>query len=101
MHVYPRTTKCRPTAPTALALIPVHDLSLGDADHRQQGFLAQELYKYYPDAVVVGGDNVFLDPWLVDYGRVTPASCQGHARREPQTRRSGDRAIEQRSTAGL
>ena len=41
-------------------------------DHRQQGFIAQELYKYYPDAVVVGGDNVFLDPWLVDYGRLTP-----------------------------
>jgi hypothetical protein len=56
-----------------LARIPILDFNLiGDPEHRQQGFIAQELYKYYPDAVVVGGDNQFLNPWLVDYGRITP-----------------------------
>jgi hypothetical protein len=56
-----------------LARIPILDFNLiGDPDHRQQGFIAQELYKYYPDAVRVGGDNAFQNPWLVDYGRITP-----------------------------
>jgi hypothetical protein len=56
-----------------LTRIPILDFNLiGDPEHRQQGFIAQELYKYYPDAVVVGGENQFQNPWLVDYGRITP-----------------------------
>ena len=56
-----------------LQRIPVKDFNLiGYADHRQQGFIAQELYQYYPEAVTVGGENAFQSPWLVDYGRLTP-----------------------------
>lgn len=56
-----------------LRRIPVYDFNLiGEADRRQQGFIAQELYQYYPEAVTVGGENAFQSPWLVDYGRLTP-----------------------------
>ena len=42
-----------------------------------QGFIAQELYKYYPEAVSAHGDGITpLDAnapvWSVDYGRLTP-----------------------------
>ncbi|WP_147253056.1 tail fiber domain-containing protein [Thalassospira profundimaris] len=37
-----------------------------------QGFIAQELYKVYPEAVTVGGKEPNKDPWSVDYGRLTP-----------------------------
>ena len=36
------------------------------------GFIAQDLYKIFPDAVTVGGENVTEKPWTVDYGKVTP-----------------------------
>ena len=39
---------------------------------RVQGFIAQELYKIYPEAVTVGGDDPNKKPWSVDYGRLTP-----------------------------
>ncbi len=36
------------------------------------GFLAQQLYEIYPDAVSVGGDDPKTNPWRVDYGSITP-----------------------------
>lgn len=39
---------------------------------RQTGFIAQELYKVFPQAVTVGGRNAKTDPWLVDYSKLTP-----------------------------
>jgi hypothetical protein len=39
---------------------------------RIQGYIAQELYKLYPQAVTVGGDDPKKSPWSVDYGRLTP-----------------------------
>lgn len=39
---------------------------------RQQGFIAQELYEVYPEAVSPGNDNSTKEPWSVDYGRLTP-----------------------------
>jgi len=40
---------------------------------RVQGFIAQQLYTVYPEAVVKGDDGaVVKDQWSVDYGRVTP-----------------------------
>ncbi len=38
----------------------------------QTGFLAQDLYEVYPEAVSVGGENAQENPWGVDYGKVTP-----------------------------
>ncbi len=63
---------------TALGLntliqIPVNDYNfIAEPDHTVQGFIAQDLYNYYPDAVKVGGANPNTDPWQVDYGRLTP-----------------------------
>jgi hypothetical protein len=38
----------------------------------QTGFIAQELYKIYPEAVTVGGKDPKENPWTVDYSKVTP-----------------------------
>lgn len=44
-----------------------------DANEQQMaGFLAQDLYEIYPDAVAVGGDDPKENPWGVDYGKLTP-----------------------------
>ncbi|MEZ4966531.1 MAG: tail fiber domain-containing protein [Saprospiraceae bacterium] len=38
----------------------------------ETGFIAQQLYEVYPGAVSKGGDDVQTDPWMVDYGKLTP-----------------------------
>ena len=43
-----------------------------DPTYEQTGFLAQQLNTIFPDAVHVGGDDESTDPWMVDYGRITP-----------------------------
>jgi hypothetical protein len=46
---------------------------ISDPDkNRVQGFIAQDLYKIYPEAVSVGGEDPKNKPWAVDYGRLTP-----------------------------
>jgi hypothetical protein len=54
--------------------IGVEDFNfIADPEQRPvQGFIAQDLYKVYPEAVSVGGDDPTKKPWSVDYGRVTP-----------------------------
>ncbi|GAB4039464.1 tail fiber domain-containing protein [Spirosoma jeollabukense] len=42
------------------------------AKKRTTGFLAQELYKIFPEAVTVGSEDVTQSPWVVDYSKVTP-----------------------------
>ena len=39
---------------------------------RETGFLAQDLYKIYPSAVTVGGNDATQNPWGIDYGKITP-----------------------------
>jgi hypothetical protein len=36
------------------------------------GLVAQELHTVMPEAVAVGGEDVNVNPWGVDYGRITP-----------------------------
>jgi hypothetical protein len=54
-----------------------------DPSHTQlTGFVAQELYKLFPGAVTVGGDEVDANgnltrPWSVDYGKLTPLLAKG------------------------
>ncbi len=43
-----------------------------DPDIAQTGFLAQQLYEHFPEAVSPGGNDPKEDPWMIDYGRVTP-----------------------------
>ncbi|MCP4597327.1 tail fiber domain-containing protein, partial [Neptuniibacter sp.] len=38
----------------------------------QTGFIAQQLYEHYPEAVSVGGDDLEANPWMVAYGKMTP-----------------------------
>lgn len=38
----------------------------------ETGFLAQQLYTIYPQAVKQGGDDAKANPWTIDYGKVTP-----------------------------
>jgi len=63
-----------------LMQIPVRDFDfIKDPTHaKNTGFIAQELYKVFPEAVTTNGDNGTVPlgaastPWSVDYGRVTP-----------------------------
>jgi len=61
-----------------LMRIPVNDFNfVSDPSKRMQGFIAQDLYNYYPEAVNVGGDDPAKNPWSVDYGRITPLLVKG------------------------
>jgi len=57
-----------------LARIRVRDYNYitDPAKQTQQGFIAQELYDIYPQAVTVGGEDPKTHPWQVDYGKLTP-----------------------------
>ncbi|MFA5998244.1 MAG: immunoglobulin-like domain-containing protein [Candidatus Paceibacterota bacterium] len=64
---------------STLMQISVDDFNfVKDPNTRVQGFIAQDLYNIYPEAVSINGDDgtVPLDPssipWQVDYGRITP-----------------------------
>ncbi|MCB0573984.1 MAG: tail fiber domain-containing protein, partial [Saprospiraceae bacterium] len=64
--------------PTAYSLDDLLKIEVQDYEFRtepgrkQTGFIAQDLYKVYPAAVSKGGDDVVTDPWMVDYGKLTP-----------------------------
>lgn len=53
---------------------------------RTQGFIAQELYEIYPEAVTIGGDddNYEKNPWSVEYGRLTPLLIQASQDQQKQ-----------------
>jgi hypothetical protein len=36
------------------------------------GFIAQDLYKVFPQAVIPGGDDPRTNPWMIDYSKLTP-----------------------------
>jgi len=53
--------------------IQVNDFNFKSTPGRNEtGFIAQQLYTVLPEVVRVGGLNPATDPWMVDYGRVTP-----------------------------
>ncbi|MCB9332187.1 MAG: tail fiber domain-containing protein [Lewinellaceae bacterium] len=64
--------------PTAYSLADLLKIEVQDYEFRtepgrkQTGFIAQDLYKVYPAAVSKGGEDVVTDPWMVDYGKLTP-----------------------------
>ena len=43
-----------------------------DPEKPQTGFIAQEVYEIFPNAVSVGGDDAKTDPWMMNYGNLTP-----------------------------
>src|ERR1700757_1787001 len=64
--------------PTAMGLDDLMRIQVSDFNFKSKpgrtetGFIAQQLYTVLPDAVTVGGANPVVEPWTVDYGRVTP-----------------------------
>ena len=65
----------RPTAKglNDLMRIQVSDFNFKSRPGRNEtGFIAQQLYTVLPEVVTQGGTNPATDPWMVDYGRVTP-----------------------------
>lgn len=57
--------------------IEVRDYNYIGQDAEQTGFLAQQLYEVFPEAVSVGGEDPKTRPWMVDYGRITPLLVKG------------------------
>ncbi len=43
----------------------------------ETGFIAQELYEIYPQAVHKGGDDAKTNPWMIDYSKLTPLLIKG------------------------
>jgi hypothetical protein len=54
----------------ALMSLKVSDYRMGET--HQQGLLAQQVAEHYPEAVFRGGDDPNMEPWMIDYGRLTP-----------------------------
>ena len=56
-----------------LMKIQVRDYNfIADKKTPNTGFIAQQLYEIFPDAVTVGDKDAKTNPWSVDYGKVTP-----------------------------
>jgi len=64
--------------PTQFSLSDLLQIEVKDYDFKSElgrtrtGFIAQQLYEHYPEAVTVGGEDEKTDPWGVDYGKLTP-----------------------------
>ncbi|MBC7413009.1 MAG: tail fiber domain-containing protein [Bacteroidia bacterium] len=43
----------------------------------QTGFIAQQLYTIYPEAVTKGGEDPKTHPWMIDYSKLTPLLIKG------------------------
>ncbi len=50
----------------------VYDYDFISGPSNQTGLIAQDLYKVYPSAVKVGGENVKENPWGIRYNMLTP-----------------------------
>lgn len=63
-----------------------------------QGFLAQDLYKIYPQAVSVGGDDPKTQPWQVDYSKIVPLLVKSvqDLSKENETLKKQNSALEKR-----
>lgn len=55
-----------------LEKIEVKKFNFKGDDKEYIGFIAQELHKVFPQAVIVGGDNPEKDPWKIDYLQIIP-----------------------------
>ena len=52
--------------------LQVRDFEWKKSGKENTGFIAQELYEKWEQPVKVGGEDVEVDPWSVDYGKLTP-----------------------------
>ena len=64
--------------PTAYGLSDLMKIEVRDYNYKGEegitrtGFIAQQLFEHYPEPVSKGGEDAKTDPWMVDYGQVTP-----------------------------
>jgi len=52
--------------------LQVRDYEWKKSGKQETGFIAQELHDKWAQPVKVGGEDVEVDPWSVDYGKLTP-----------------------------
>ncbi len=52
--------------------LQVRDYEWKKSGKQETGFIAQELHDKWEQPVKVGGEDVEVDPWSVDYGKLTP-----------------------------
>jgi hypothetical protein len=55
-----------------LMQVKVRDFTWKADGSHAHGLVAQEVARVYPQAVHEGGDDPDLEPWMIDYGRLTP-----------------------------
>ena len=64
--------------PTSMGLNELMQLEVkdyvykADMDKPQTGFIAQQVNEIFPNAVSVGGDSEKTDPWMMNYGKLSP-----------------------------
>ncbi len=65
--------------PTSFSIADLQKIQIKDFNyksdkgtHPQTGVLAQQLYQVIPGVVRVGGADASINPWQVDYGKLTP-----------------------------
>jgi hypothetical protein len=75
-----------------LLQIHVHEYTFKGGDTRQEhGLIAQEIATIYPMAAVRGGDDPNLQPWMLDYGRLTPLLIKSIQQQQAQIEKLEDR----------
>jgi hypothetical protein len=60
-----------------LMQVKVRDFTWKADGSHAHGLVAQEVAKVYPQAVHEGGKDPNLEPWMIDYGRLTPLLIKG------------------------
>ena len=58
------------------AMSPHEYERLSNPGVKEYGFVAQELYKVFPQAVSPGGEDPKSAPWCIDYGKLTGVLCK-------------------------
>jgi len=56
----------------ALMALKVSEFRMQGDERATHGLVAQDVAAVYPEAVHVGGDDPVMEPWMLDYGRLTP-----------------------------
>jgi septal ring factor EnvC (AmiA/AmiB activator) len=50
----------------------IYDFNFIGSSGKHTGFMAQELYEVFPEAVKVGGEDPASQPWGINYSSLTP-----------------------------
>lgn len=70
--------------PIVKALNPIRFKWKDDSKTFEHGFIAQEVYEVLPEMVNKGGDDPKMQPWGMDYGRLTGVLCKAIQEQQDQ-----------------